>query len=312
MDKEKKITQGNKLFLCFEERIGQKRQTGKESTADLYRAVTNWLKQFTGGEGLEFGMITQLFVADFETFLESKGLKTNSVNTYLSNFRALYHSVANEYKKKIKDDPFANLKIKPQPTAKRALSRKVMEEIAGLKLEDKPELKVAADLSLFSFMACGMAFVDLVHLKAENIKEGEIIYNRQKTGTEIRIGITDGMKMILDKYRQEGTPYFFPLLKDENGSYEDYKLLLKCQNEALKEIGQFLVEPIVLTTYRFRHTWASEALLCNTPMAVISQALGHTSEKTTRFYLALLNQSVMNKANKLIIKSVENLLVEAV
>lgn len=310
MDKKKKSTQVNKLFLSFEERIGQKRQAGKESTADLYRAATNWLKQFTGGEDLEFRMVTQQFVADFEVFLEGKSLKTNSVNAYMSNFRALYHSVANEYKRKIKDDPFANLKIKPQATVKRALSHEVMEEFAGLKLDDKPKLKMAADLSLFSFMACGMAFVDLVHLKPENIQEGEIIYNRQKTGVEIRIGITDGMRILLDKYRQEGSPYLFPVLKEEKVSHETYKQLLRCQNEALKEIGEFLVEPIVLTTYRFRHTWASEALLCNTPVAVISQGLGHTSEKTTRIYLAQLNQTVMNNANRLITKSVDKLLLK--
>ena len=85
---------------------------------------------------------------------------------------------------------------------------------------------------------------------------------------------------------------------------------MRCQNEALKEIGQFLISPIQLTTYRFRHTWASEALLCGIPIAVISQALGHTSENTTRIYLKQLNQSVMNEANSMITKSVGDLLVK--
>nr|WP_046148794.1 tyrosine-type recombinase/integrase [Parabacteroides sp. HGS0025] len=53
-----------------------------------------------------------------------------------------------------------------------------------------------------------------------------------------------------------------------------------------------------------RHTWATEALRQNIPVAVISQALGHTSEKTTRIYLAQLDQSVLNKANEAVTKEV--------
>lgn len=308
--KNERVMMVSDLFSCFRACITRKRQDGRDSTADLYRAVTNWLELFCEGKRLPLRRVTQRFVMEFETYLKSKGLKVNTVNTYLSNFRAMYNLVIDGSEEVKNCKPFAKLKIKQQATAKRALSREVMEEIAGLKLDDRPELEMAADLSLFSFMACGMAFVDLVHLKPENIREGEIIYNRRKTGTEIRIGMTEGMKIILDKYKQEDTPFLFPLLKEENASYETYKSLLRCQNEALKEIGQFLISPIQLTTYRFRHTWASEALLCGIPIAVISQALGHTSENTTRIYLKQLNQSVMNEANSLITKSVGDLLVK--
>ena len=56
-----------------------------------------------------------------------------------------------------------------------------------------------------------------------------------------------------------------------------------------------------------RHTWATEALRQNTPIAVISQALGHTSEQSTRFYLDSLDQSIMKRANRKITKVVDNL-----
>ena len=69
-------------------------------------------------------------------------------------------------------------------------------------------------------------------------------------------------------------------------------------NESLKKIGRLLHVPVKLTSYVMRHTWASEALRCNIPITVISQAMGHTSEKTTRIYLGQLDASVLNKANK--------------
>lgn len=309
MEKKKAITMATKLYAYFEERIKEKRLAKKENTADMYRAATNWLKKYMKEKELLLGMVTQHFVGGFEAYLKIQNLKPNSVNAYLSNFRAMYNSAARECKRKINENPFANVKIKPHETVKRALPHETMEKIAGLKLKDKPELELAADLSLFCFMACGMTFVDAVHLKAENIQGDEIIYNRQKTGVEIRIGLTQGMIVLLDKYKDDKNPYLFPVLKEKTVKHGTYKALLRTQNGSLDEIRKLIGLETKLTTYNIRHTWATEALLNGVPVAVIVQALGHTSEKTTRIYLAKLDQTIMNNANKLIIKSVEELLL---
>ena len=42
----------------------------------------------------------------------------------------------------------------------------------------------------------------------------------------------------------------------------------------------------------------------NVPVPVISEALGHDSEDTTRIYLALLDSSVVDKANSKVIRSI--------
>ena len=80
------------------------------------------------------------------------------------------------------------------------------------------------------------------------------------------------------------------------------------QNRALREIGERLGLKIKLTSYVMRHTWASEVLAHHVPVAVISQAMGHSSEKTTRCYLSSLDQSELNKANKQITRFLNNLL----
>ena len=56
--------------------------------------------------------------------------------------------------------------------------------------------------------------------------------------------------------------------------------------------------PETLTTYSFRHAWASEAYHLHVPIGVISQALGHTSERTTRIYLKEFDVSEVAKANR--------------
>lgn len=69
------------------------------------------------------------------------------------------------------------------------------------------------------------------------------------------------------------------------------------------KIGVQLGLTIPLTTYVARHGWASIAKNNNIPISVISEAMGHDSEQTTRIYLASLDTSIVDKANSLVLKS---------
>ena len=55
-----------------------------------------------------------------------------------------------------------------------------------------------------------------------------------------------------------------------------------------------------LTFNMARHTWASRARRKGIPMAVISEGLGHTSEKTTRIYLDDLEAKRLDVANRIV------------
>ncbi|MFR7576565.1 MAG: tyrosine-type recombinase/integrase [Parabacteroides distasonis] len=63
-----------------------------------------------------------------------------------------------------------------------------------------------------------------------------------------------------------------------------------------------------LTSYVTRHSWASAALENEVPVAIISQALGHSSEKTTRYYLSELDISKLTKARQKISGAIELLI----
>jgi site-specific recombinase XerD len=56
-----------------------------------------------------------------------------------------------------------------------------------------------------------------------------------------------------------------------------------------------------LSSYVSRHSWATIALRKGFPVQVISEGMGHENEKTTRIYLAALEQSVIDNANAQII-----------
>lgn len=311
MGKNRMTEQASKklLYNYFQQLIERKRMAGRHSTADLYRATTNWVKRFAKERLLVLNEIDTTFVDKFHTYLQSQKLKANSIVSYMCNFRAMYNMAVRERIIHPRVHPFSNLTLHKEKTAKRAISGKEIEKICLLDLQNRADLSLTADMCIFSFLSCGMPFVDLSHLTQKNIIGDEIVYNRIKTGTLIRIRITEGMKHLLNKYKGRNATYLFPILtKGDKTTHEEYKLSLLNYNTNLKEIGEMLGILTPLTSYVIRHSWATEALRKYTPIAVISQALGHTSEKTTRFYLDQLDQSELDQANALITNAVDTIL----
>jgi site-specific recombinase XerD len=70
----------------------------------------------------------------------------------------------------------------------------------------------------------------------------------------------------------------------------------------LKRISDLLGLDKSLSSYVSRHSWATLALRKGISVEVISESMGHENETTTRIYLALLGQSVVDKANAEIIR----------
>lgn len=298
------------IFVYMDFQVARKREAGKDSTADLYRVVRNRLYRFGKGASLQWTDITAAMVDDFGSSLRAEGLAVNTVNSYLSSFRALCHTALREGLPGPACDPFAGLHLKREETAKRALKIAEVNKVMQADYPAEPSLREALDLFIFSYLACGIPFVDLAYLTKKNIVGSEIVYYRHKTGALIRVGITPAMRLLLRKYGQKGSPYLFPILSAGKDGHEAYKAALRKYNSLLVIIGERLHLSVKLTSYVARHSWATEALRQNIPVAVISQAMGHTSEKTTRIYLAQLDQSVLNKANAKITKKAADMFLE--
>ena len=72
----------------------------------------------------------------------------------------------------------------------------------------------------------------------------------------------------------------------------------------LREIGTLLGLKDNFTMYVARHSWASIARQMGVPTDIISQGMGHTSEKTTRIYLKSLGNNRLDESNLSIISAV--------
>lgn len=301
---EKKYVYGDVLSYMDYLQKG-KHDSGREGTAALYKATRNQLEQFWGKRKFHFKRVNSHLVQDFVTHLQSLSLSQNSVSNYTSIFRAAYNSAVSDHLVTPAENPFLKVYLRPIQTYKRSVGSQVIKEMIRLNLKESKRLDFARDLFLFSFMACGMAFIDLAHLTRANIRGNLLVYYRVKTKTEIRVTITQGMRRLLDKYAVANSDLLFPVLKSVDASYDSYKVALRTYNRRLADIGNKLSTPVKLTSYVARHSWAMCAKENAASVAIIGQALGHTSEKTTHFYLKNLDQSVLDRVNMKIIGFLE-------
>ena len=282
-------------------------EEGKQSTAASYTSGLYSLLRFCSLRKINFKDIDYVFVTDYIHYLRMRGISENSIHMYLSNFRAICNKARKQGVKVGKDNPFADLDIRRRETVKRALSKEEIALIASVNLRRHPRLEQARDLFMFSFYCRGMSFVDVIHLRNDWVVKDTIFYARSKTGQRLQVGLLPDLQKIIEKYRTD-SPYIFPYI--DSGSsrsvYTQYRYALGMINRYLKQLGRLLHIDLPLTTYVARHSWATIAKNEGIPISLISEGLGHTSEKTTQIYLASFPVDAVNRVNESVAAAVGN------
>lgn len=280
--------------------ISRLTEKGKLGTARNLRSTLSSFTEFLHGRDIAFSLFDEVVIGEYADWLAKRGITSNSSSFYMRNLRSVYNRAVRE--EGIKQTfPFRYVYTGIDKTAKRSVDEKVIIRLKGLELNDISGLGFARDLFLFSYCTCGMSFVDMAYLRHKDIRNGYICYKRKKTGRPLSIRIEQIVQEIINRYQKKttGSCYLFPILhtEDDEQSYKQYQTGLRYYNKQLKKLASLLGENIVLTSYTSRHTWASTARKHNIPVAVISDGMGHTSEKTTLIYLSSIDTSVIDHAN---------------
>lgn len=297
----KRYSREYSLFNFSESVIARLRQRANYGTADNYRATLNSLKKYCNDRDIMLDSITKEFVNDYEVWLKNRGVCMNTVSFYMRILRAIYRRAVDA---EIIENraPFRNVYTGIDKTVKRALPLNIIRKIRSLDLSTSPYLNHARNMFLMSFYLRGMSFVDMAYLKKSDLKGGFITYRRRKTGQRLTIAWVKEMQEILDSYPDTEGKYLFHLISskciNERSAYKNASFKI---NKNLKKIGEMVGAPGALTMYTARHSWASLAKLSGIPIGVISEAMGHESELTTRIYLASLETSVIDSANERVI-----------
>lgn len=296
-------------LTAYIEQLKAKDRLGNASTfAHLHTAL---LRCF-GTLDFYFIDIDNDFLKKFETWLRTQAhYSENSIGIRFRSLRALYNQAIIDNLIKRTNYPFDTFKVSrfKEETAKRALRKEDIHRLIDLDVRmltkyPKPFLTLSKDLFLFSYFGCGINLTDMLHLRYRDVSGDRITYKRQKTGKLISFRLQPTAIDILRKYnKEEQCPddYLFPILKRSvhitaEQQYARVKRATKLVNRYLKMIGEYLQFPIPLTTYVARHSYATVLKRSGISTSIISESLGHSSEKITQIYLDSFENSQIDAA----------------
>jgi integrase len=303
VDEYRKQSNGSTLFSYMEQMIARYWRQGQLRTSETYSTTLNSFKRFRADIDVYLEDIDSELMEAYENHLKQNDLSPNTISFYMKHLRAVYKRAVDDELLRDKN-PFKRVSTSIEKTAKRAISLKALKGLKAMDLSDNSSKRFARDIFLFSFYTRGMSFVDIAYLQKKNLKGDVLSYRRRKTNQPLKIGWEPDMQEILKRYEADtSSPYLFSIIKDsECNSRKQYQNMQFLINRHLKEIGKGLGLHQPLTMYCARHSWASIAHEEGIPLSIISEGMGHDSEKTTQIYLASLKTEVIDKANRKILK----------
>lgn len=288
------------LFTFMHRVIAQLKLLGKVRTAETYTSTLYSFMGFRECQDIPLESIDSYLMLLYEAYLKDRGLRMNTISFYMRILRATYNRAVEKGLTKQRH-PFRHVYTGIEKTVKRAVPIKTMKALKNLNLSTHPKLEFARDMFMFSFYTRGMSFVDMAYLKKKDLQNGILTYRRRKTGQELCIKWEKCMADIVAKHPSGESMYLLPIIKKTGYERKQYENAMHIINHHLKEITQMLNLPRPLTMYVARHSWASAAKAKNIPLAIISEGMGHESETTTKIYLASIETTVVDRANKMIL-----------
>jgi len=285
----------NTVLGLFDEFITSKT---KRSTMELYELTKSKIERFSGD--CSFGEIDKKWLVDFDNFMLSAGMSTNTRSIHMRNLRAVFNYAIDE---EITDNyPFRKFTIKKEETRKRSLSVEQLRRLRDYPCEGY--LQKYRDMFLLMFYLIGINSVDL--FGAKELSNGRLEYRRSKTNKLYSIKVEPEAMEIIGRYGGKNH------LLDVLDKYNYYKDFLHRMNDGLKRIGEAeiagrggkkLITSLFpdISSYWARHTWATIAASLDIPKETISAALGHEiGSPVTSIYIKFDRKKV-DEANRRVI-----------
>lgn len=291
----------DRVFTYMDGLIGRLMDDGRYGTADNYRCAAAAFRKFCRDDtSIRFSRLDEQLITRYEASLRRQGLKRTTVSFYLATLRAMYNTAVRDGAA-ADSNPFRAARVHAGNTPKRAMALSEIRQISRSYVKSR-QMALARDMFMFSFYTRGMPFVDMAYLRKSDLSNGVLTYRRKKTGQTLVIKWEQCMQDIVDSYPTDNCTFLLPIISDPKADLRrQYKNMQHYINSQLVKLGNRLNLDTKLTMYVARHSWASLAKEMGVPVGVISEALGHTSLKTTRIYLKAVSPDVIDRANSMIL-----------
>ena len=298
----------NGFSRCGELYIGRLRKEGRHSTAHVYKNALFSFCKFCGISNVSFRQVTRERLRLYGQYLCECGLKPNTVSTYMRMLRSIYNRGVEagnaSYVPRLFGDVYTGVDVRQKKALPAAELHKLLYE------DPKSErLRRTQAIAALMFQFCGMSFADLAHLEKSSLDSNVLRYNRVKTKTPMSVEVLDSAKEMIEQLRNKQDSlsdcpdYLFDILRGDKkrkdvASYREYQSALRRFNNSLKDLARVLHLKSPVSSYTFRHSWATTAKYRGVSIEMISESLGHKSIKTTQIYLKGFGLEERTKVNK--------------
>lgn len=299
----------NTTFKSFSDKlISQMIEINRTGNAIVYQTAVNRLLSFYGRDDLGFQEIDYSLLDDFAHHLSMNGLKQNSISNYFRSIRAIYNKAIKAKIIERSNYPFAEISIRSEKTAKRAISKDDITKLMRLKLETNSTAERSLKHFLLSFYLRGMSFTDLAYLKQSNIIDGRVVYKRRKTHKDYSIKLFPEAQVLFEQLYVDGSKYLLPILpndalEDSIATKKIIRQFIKTTNKYLKRLSEIAEIGSPVTTYTSRHSFGTIAKRLGYSNELIAESLGHEyGNKITNIYLDTFDTEVIDSMHQCVIK----------
>ena len=309
VDSVHKPLQRKSVETVFTELIEQLKKEKRIGNANFYKSALSSLKSFNNGNmDIPFTDIDVTWLKKYEAWMKGKGNLTNTLGVRFRALRAIYNLAIQQHIVRKEYYPFDEFKVSKlkESTKKRALPKETIQKIMDFDTKEiesqySPLIELSKDVFVFSYLGCGINFIDIAYLKRKNVQSNRIVYSRHKTGKNINFPLHPHATELIEKYSNSQSEYLFPILdekvhKTELQQHHRILKIIKKVNMWLKKIAEKIGVEANLTTYVARHSYATVLKRSGVNIALISETLGHSDLKTTQIYLDSFENEQIDKA----------------
>ena len=265
-------------------KMAEIKSNNKMGTYRRYEAVLSKLEAYAGKQ-LPLKRINYSFLKEYSLYMKSKLKNTDdTISANLSVIRTIINE-AIRHGLYTDSNPFDQLKLRYTDNTKEKLTAEELKRIFTTPLPHIPSLLLARDFFLACFLAEGSRAGDMMLMQPANIINNCLVFQQQKTGTQMVIPIVQELQEILSRYHTGGR-FIFPFLNNDRDINER---VINCRityvNKYLKEVAKYCNIYKKLSTHVSRHTFTDLALQAtNENIYLVQKSLGHSSVKTTEIY----------------------------
>lgn len=289
----------------FEKYIRELKEENRIGTAISYECARASIEKFR--PGLKYADVTPAVLRKYENWMLEQGNSQTTVGIYLRSLRTIFNRASIDKALYPFGEKKGKYSIPTGRNIKKALTLHEIGKIYHYQPQPGSTEEMAKDYWLFLYLCNGMNVKDFCLLKRKNIDGDIITFTRQKTKRSKReqlpsvVSLKPEAKAIIAKWGQptlNPEAYIFPHLHKAMTAEQERQViqqLTKTINKYMKLIAaeQGISKPV--TTYFARHSFATVLKNSGASMEFISEALAHSSQQTTKSYLAGFEQEAIHK-----------------